>query len=397
MSHERSRTGPASRRENLIRPTISRREREERLQRIVIAVVLAAIALVIALIAVPLLKQNLFDPGRRVAVVGDRTITRAEYDEYQRLQGTLGTDPSTLGQIFPAYRQNPEQFRTALEQQSGTVPPGEVTATGLDPLVNDVVLVESAGQAGVQVTEQDVDRRLSEALYPSGEDANAAPAGAPTPLATAPGRVGTAATRPAVTPTAGPPTGEQVSAFFDAVQDGIGVSREDYERLAVRPAIIRERYREKVVPDAAPQVHVRHILVRTREEARKVLADLEGGAKFEVLARERSQDQSNSSKGGDLGWAVREAYVPAFSKAAFALTKPGQLSGPVETEFGWHVIQLLERSPRRKLSEQQEQQLGERKLQEFIEQQRKRLREAGQLDVSIPPTPVPTAVPTAVG
>ena len=88
------------------------------------------------------------------------------------------------------------------------------------------------------------------------------------------------------------------------------------------------------------QVHARHILVKTKAEADKVIADLAKGAKFETLAAERTIDPSGKTTGGDLGFFGQGQMVPAFEKAAFAL-KPGETSkAPVESQFGWHVIRV---------------------------------------------------------
>ncbi len=88
------------------------------------------------------------------------------------------------------------------------------------------------------------------------------------------------------------------------------------------------------------QVHAAHILVKTEEEAKKVLVDLQKGANFSEIARQRSLCPS-SKKGGDLGWFGRGMMVKPFENAAFAMGK-GEISSPVKTEFGWHIIKILE-------------------------------------------------------
>ena len=90
--------------------------------------------------------------------------------------------------------------------------------------------------------------------------------------------------------------------------------------------------------ESEEQVRASHILLETEEDAQAVLADLEGGADFAELAQERSTGPSGSS-GGDLGWFVSGQMVPPFEEAAFALEE-GEISGVVETEFGYHVIQV---------------------------------------------------------
>ena len=83
-----------------------------------------------------------------------------------------------------------------------------------------------------------------------------------------------------------------------------------------------------------------HILVETEEEALALVADLEGGADFAELAREKSTGPSGPS-GGELGWFGPGAMVAPFDEAVQAM-EPGSFSAPVQTQFGWHVINLVE-------------------------------------------------------
>ena len=110
---------------------------------------------------------------------------------------------------------------------------------------------------------------------------------------------------------------------------------------------IRAYFDTYVAPELAKQnenveeVEARHILVATQGEAETVIKRLEKGEGFAALAGELSLGPS-ASRGGDLGYFLAEEMVQAFSDAAFAL-QPGELSAPVETEFGWHVIRLEDR------------------------------------------------------
>lgn len=93
------------------------------------------------------------------------------------------------------------------------------------------------------------------------------------------------------------------------------------------------------------QIEARHILIAVatpdaRAKAEQLLTELRAGAKFEELARTNSADSGSAARGGDLGWFARGRMVPEFETAAFALQKSGDLSGVVETKFGFHIIQL---------------------------------------------------------
>ena len=100
----------------------------------------------------------------------------------------------------------------------------------------------------------------------------------------------------------------------------------------------------KIYDDAAKQqkpeeeIHARHILVATEADAQAVLKRLKSGEDFAKVAKEMSKDPG--SEGGDLGWFTKERMVPAFADAAFKLQQ-GQLSDPVKSQFGWHIIQVL--------------------------------------------------------
>ncbi len=87
------------------------------------------------------------------------------------------------------------------------------------------------------------------------------------------------------------------------------------------------------------EVRARHILVATEEEAKEIEAELKKGADFATLAKEKSKDPSGAANGGDLGYFTKDQMVPEFAEVAFKLDK-GQISDPVHTQFGWHIIQV---------------------------------------------------------
>ena len=116
-------------------------------------------------------------------------------------------------------------------------------------------------------------------------------------------------------------------------------------------AAITDDAMKKVYEDASKQitseqeVHARHILVPTEEEAKKVEDELKKGADFAELAKKESKDPG-ASDGGDLGFFTKEQMVPEFSKVAFEL-EPGKISDPVKTQFGWHIIKVEEKRARK--------------------------------------------------
>jgi peptidyl-prolyl cis-trans isomerase C len=108
---------------------------------------------------------------------------------------------------------------------------------------------------------------------------------------------------------------------------------------------------KKVYEDAAKQisgeqeVHARHILVETEDQAKKIADELKKGADFAELAKKESKDPG-AADGGDLGFFTKDQMVPEFSTVAFAL-EPGKISDPVKSQFGWHVIKVEEKRTRK--------------------------------------------------
>lgn len=117
-------------------------------------------------------------------------------------------------------------------------------------------------------------------------------------------------------------------------------------KATVSEAAIQKHFQEhRAEFDKPEQVRVRHILVESEAEARLVLARLNRGEKFEELARALSKDPGSKEQGGDLGFIRKGQLVPEFEQAAFALTRPGQVSPIVKTQYGFHIIRLVEKKP----------------------------------------------------
>ncbi|RVD52806.1 MULTISPECIES: peptidylprolyl isomerase [unclassified Mesorhizobium] len=109
----------------------------------------------------------------------------------------------------------------------------------------------------------------------------------------------------------------------------------------VTDAEVRARYDQEIAnTPPVNEVHARHILVKTKEEAEAIIKQLDGGADFQKLANEHTSDPSGKSNGGDLGWFGPGQMVPEFDKAAFALDVGKYTEQPVQSQFGWHVIKL---------------------------------------------------------
>jgi parvulin-like peptidyl-prolyl isomerase len=174
---------------------------------------------------------------------------------------------------------------------------------------------------------------------------------------------------------------EDVQAAFQAMVNDLGGEEAVEEMLASqgmtveqyldqqRVLLLAQALRAKVVGEVgerAEQIHARHIMVKTEAEAQRALARVRAGENFAKVAREMSEDAASADKGGDLGWFPRDIMPPEFDVVAFSL-EPGEISAIVEIPPGYHVIQVLERDPDRRLSEEHWQMLMENGTQRFYD------------------------------
>ena len=151
--------------------------------------------------------------------------------------------------------------------------------------------------------------------------------------------------------------------------------------------------------ETSESVHVRHILVKTEDQAKDVLKRLKKGEKFGDIAAAVSICPSKE-RGGDLGWQAKGMLSKEVEDAAFSVQK-GQVTGPVKTKWGYHVILIEDQKPASKMpfDEAKEyivEQLAMQKQQEFFEKLAENLRQKTQVQITQPqsaPVPVPT-VPT---
>ncbi|MBU1335506.1 MAG: peptidylprolyl isomerase [Alphaproteobacteria bacterium] len=151
---------------------------------------------------------------------------------------------------------------------------------------------------------------------------------------------------------------------------------------AVTEEAVRADY-EAFIADFVPADEIRasHVLVPTEEEAKAVKAELDGGADFATVAKEKSIDPG-AANGGDLGFFGKGMMVAPFEAAAFALTDIGQVSDPVESQFGWHVIRLEEkRQSAPPAFEQVAAQLQQQRLMTTFDETVARLMEGVSIDI----------------
>jgi peptidyl-prolyl cis-trans isomerase C len=150
----------------------------------------------------------------------------------------------------------------------------------------------------------------------------------------------------------------------------MGYELQDEAKSALTNEALHQTYDEAVKSmGGQEEVRARHILVESEDEAKTLLDQIKGGADFATLAKEKSKDPG-AAEGGDLGYFTKDQMVPEFADVAFKMY-PGQLSNPVKTQFGWHIIKVEDKRAKQppefeKVKDQIEAYLARKSQTEFI-------------------------------
>ena len=366
------------------RKHIARLERERIQTRYILAGFISIIVIVVGLLVYGYVDINYLQPRRPVAEVGgvaipvnqwqarvrmERRQLISEVQLYQQYQEYLGVDMSA-------------QQQQLLSQLNSPITIGQSV---LDKMIDEEIIRQEAESRGLAAGEQEVEQAIQASFrfYPLGtptasmtpapvsqptlspetlalvtitpsstpyQTPTAEPAATPDSLAS-PSPTGisspTATVGPTTTPlpTSTPITQQGYEESYKTSVDRLaedGLTEEELRQL-YEVDILRQRLLDQItadVPREQEQVWARHILVADDEAAKGVLARIEGGEDFAAIAAEASTDTSNKDQGGDLGWFGRGTMVTEFEVAAFSL-KVGEVSQPIKTQFGYHIIQVL--------------------------------------------------------
>jgi len=254
---------------------------------------------------------------------------RLEAQAAQLQQRRAQVDPEAEDQKFMA-----QYLDQQLQQVQAMMP--QLPMQTVESMISDELVRQEALRRGIAVSDEELQQTIEEQFgyY------RIPPTSAPTPT---PAADTLSITTPVPTPV--PVTFEQYQEsygnFIERIGEQTGMSEREL-REVFRDGLLREKLQEVLaaeVPMTAEQVHARHILVETEEEAQEVSKRLDEGEPFQLLAQELSMDESNKDKGGDLGWFPRGQMVPTFEEAAFN-AQVGEIVGPVQSSFGWHIISV---------------------------------------------------------
>lgn len=332
-------------------------------------------ALVLAVLVWGILQTYVFAPQKPVAVVNGTNITLSDYQKrvlYERfiLDDQIALIRQQYQQFADAFKDSPDflaSFKQQTDQQLNQLFTQRfaMNRQALDDMIEEVLVMEEATRRGITVTDAEVTGmidRIAAARQGGYTEASAqetvtarqnatATAALFTPTPTLSTTVEVTPTVPLPTPTINVLSGDTLAqartTWETTLNDQVGISPAEFREL-VRRQLLQQKLREAIgaeAPTTALQARVRHIMVATEDEAKQVKARLDAGEDFAALAKELSLDTGSALDGGDLGWFPEGVMVSAFNDAAFSLDV-GKISDPVQSSFGWHVMEVLAREER---------------------------------------------------
>lgn len=365
---------------------IARLERERRQNRLIVAIASAGILIVALLMAYGLYNYNLVGEVNGVKIWAGEWQERVKfqriqllntYQQYSFYQQTFGMDVS-------------QQLQQIQFMLSDTNTLGQQV---LDQMTDEILIEQEAAKMGITVSEEDVQKSVEEnfrffpngtpiptitptpystptltsqqlTIYPSTSTPTEVPTSTITPTPTLDPSATAQPTQPTATatlptptlvpelPTATPTpyTAEGFKTDYNKMLDGMkkyGISEKTI-RSVYRAQLLREKVMDQITkdtPHSEEQAWARHILVETEIQAKAAEQLLKDGVPFDQVAKRFSKDTGSGANGGDLGWFGKGQMVPEFEKAVFSL-KIGEISQPVKSQFGYHIIQVLGRETR---------------------------------------------------
>lgn len=347
---------------------------------------LVIIVLVVAIVGYGILANSVLLPYREVANVNGDKILAGEFQTQVKIQRIQAINRYTqylqYAQMFGVQDPvNDPNFGPMLQKDLSRLQDTAVMGQEVvDLLISDRLIRQESAKRGITISKEEKDKVLQESFnyFPNGTTTpeptattaveptinptslaivTITPTASPVPTSTPdPAITPTAAPTEAPTATAGPsstpapsPTPVDANGYqtllkerLDGLKKDTGMDEAAYQRL-IETSLLRDKLMAEITKDIKPtqeQVWARHILVATKEEAQSVIDKLKAGEDFAALAASLSTDTGSKDKGGDLSWFGKGAMVAPFEEAAFALAV-GEISAPVQSDYGFHVIQVI--------------------------------------------------------
>jgi parvulin-like peptidyl-prolyl isomerase len=358
----------------------ARLERERQQVRLIQTISFAAIAIVVLLVGYGILDTTYLRLRKPVAEVNGEQIKLNYWQEriqftrinmannlqqYQFYQQNFGMDTTQQIQELQFYLQSPELLGDQV----------------LNTLIDETVIRQEAQKRGITVTDEEVEAKIQGSLnfYPNGTPT---PTITPTefsfptltseqlkllPVTSTPTEVQTSTPAPTNTPDPAatvapatptflpqPPTATATPYTADGYKEQYGTSLENIKTFGVSEATFRsvyenQLYKEKLLAEIAKdaprtqeQALARHVLVDDQQLAGTLYVLLNAGQDFAEIAKKYSKDTGSGANGGDLGWFGKGAMVPEFEAAVFSQAI-GEVGKPVQSQFGYHIIQVIAR------------------------------------------------------
>ena len=369
------------------RKQIARSKREQEQLRLIYIGLGIVAALVVIVLAFGLFQTYVLEPNAPVASVNGVEITTGDYQDRVRYERFILEEQyqQILAQQAQIAQSGDEQLAELLGQQYQQLANqvlqqrSIVDRQTLDTMIDDKLVQAEAAKRGLTVSEDEINEQINRFLagrqggltaaaasetVTARADASATaalwtptPTLTPSPTLTITEEITQPTATPVDTPTPAPtPTlnvidGTSLSTeytnWLNTLAENANTDEAQYRQI-IRITILRNKLRDALgdeIPSTAEQAHARHILVETEEEAQEVIERLNTGEDFADLAAELSMDPGSAAEGGDLDFVPRGRFVSAVDEAVFELPI-GEISEPIETQFGWHVIEVLEREVR---------------------------------------------------
>ena len=358
--------------------------KEQKQNRLVIIGFIVIAALIVSLIGYAFLFENVLKKNIPVAKVNGTAINNKYFQDRVRLERNSYTQQFQIliaqSQFAAGDQASLEYYKNQLSQIQSLLDDKEAFGKlVLDKIIDDEIIAQQAKSMGIVVNEAEIEEALKSLFefFPKGTPTpeptfapyatpsitknqeailkyTATPAGTPSIPSEIPS-ASQAAPEPAATslpadaeqlPTATPYTEELYKQNYQEYITNMGkinITEKNLRTYMYHYLLDNKVLSEisKDIPRDQEQVWARHILVKTQAEALIVLDRLKKGEDWSVIAADVSLDTSNKDNGGDLGWFARGRMVKEFESAAFALEQ-GKISDPVETQFGWHIIQFVD-------------------------------------------------------